>query len=164
MLLQLQEELPDSYEGQRGTTLVYQSESGIHPSFRNAQVGMSSVMMAVVSLLLLIACVNVANLFLARARERRREMGIRMSMGAGRGRILQQLFTESVVFSLLAGLAGVGLAYLVTGILSRVQLPIDGPFDFEVGIDNTVLLFTLAVSICSRIDLRFGSRSSSGAF
>ena len=149
MLLQLQEELPDSYEGQRGTTLVYQSESGIHPSFRNAQVGMSSVMMAVVSLLLLIACVNVANLFLARARERRREMGIRMSMGAGRGRILQQLFTESVVFSLLAGLAGVGLAYLVTGILSRVQLPIDGPFDFEVGIDNTVLLFTLAVSIAA---------------
>ena len=149
MLLQLQEELPDSYEGQRGTTLVYQSESGIHPSFRNAQVGMSSVMMAVVSLLLLIACVNVANLFLARARERRREMGIRMSMGAGRGRILQQLFTESVVFSLLAGLAGVGLAYLVTGILSRVQLPIDGPFDFKVGIDNTVLLFTLAVSIAA---------------
>ena len=108
-----------------------------------------SVMMVVVSLLLLIACVNVANLFLARARERRREMGIRMSMGAGRGRILQQLFTESVVFSLLAGLAGVGLAYLVTGILSRVQLPIDGPFDFEVGIDNTVLLFTLAVSIAA---------------
>jgi len=117
--------------------------------FRNAQVGMSTVMMAVVSLLLLIACVNVANLFLARARERRREMGIRISLGAGRHRILQQLFTESLVFSLLAGLAGVGLAYFVTGILSRIQLPIDGPFAFAVNIDSTVLLFTLGVSIAA---------------
>ena len=149
MLLQLRDELPDSYDGQRGTTLVYQSEAGIHPTFRNAQVGMSTVMMAVVSLLLLIACVNVANLFLARARERRREMGVRISLGAGRGRILQQLFTESLVFSLLAGIAGVGLAYVVTGILARIQLPIDGPFDFVVQIDSTVLLFTLAVSIAA---------------
>ena len=149
MLLQFKEELPDAYEGQRGTTLVYQSEAGIHPMFRNAQVGMSTVMMAVVSLLLLIACVNVANLFLARARERRREMGIRLSLGAGRRRILQQLFTESLVFSLLAGLAGVGLAYLVTGVLSRIQLPIDGPFAFTVDIDSTVLLFTLGVSIAA---------------
>ncbi len=149
MLLQFKEELPDAYEGQRGTTLIYQSEAGIHPMFRNAQVGMSTVMMAVVSLLLLIACVNVANLFLARARERRREMGIRLSLGAGRSRILQQLFTESLVFSLLAGLAGVGLAYLVTGVLSRIQLPIDGPFAFTVGIDSTVLLFTLGVSIAA---------------
>jgi predicted permease len=149
MLLQFKEELPDSYEGQRGHTLVYQSEAGIHPTFRGAQVGMSTVMMAVVSLLLLIACVNVANLFLARARERRREMGIRLSLGAGRRRILQQLMTESMVFSLLAGFAGVGLAYLVVGILTRIQLPIDGPFDFAVDINSTVLLFTLVVSMAA---------------
>jgi len=149
MLVQLREELPDSYEGQAGTTLVLQSEAGIHPSFRSAQVGMSSVIMAVVSLLLLIACLNVANLFLTRARERRREMGIRISLGAGRRVILQQLFTESLVFSLLAGVAGVGLAYLVTGALSRVQLPIDGPFAFDVQVDRTVLLFTLGVSVAA---------------
>ncbi len=147
MLLQLREELPDAYEGQRGTTLVYQSEAGIHPTFRSAQLGMSTVMMVVVSLLLLIACVNVANLFLARARERRREMGIRISLGAGRRRILQQLFTESLLFSLLAGIAGVGLAVLVTRVLSRIRLPIDGPFSFDVEIDTTVLAFTMGVSI-----------------
>ena len=147
MLLELRDELPDDYDGQRGTTLVYQSEAGIHPMFRSAQVGLSTVMMAVVSLLLLIACVNVANLFLARARERRREMGIRLSLGAGRRRLLQQLFTESLTFSLLAGVSGVGLAVLVTRILSRVQLPIDGPFSIDFSVDSTVLLFTLGVSV-----------------
>ncbi len=149
MLLQFKEELPDSYEGQRGTTLVYQSEAGIHPIFRDAQVSMSTVMMAVVSLLLLIACVNVANLFLARARERRSEMGIRISLGAGRRRILQQLLTESLLFSLAAGVVGVGLAYLVTGILARIRLPIDFPFALTIDIDGTVLLFTLGVSMAA---------------
>ncbi len=147
LLLQLKEDLPKDYEGQRGTTLVYQSEVGIHPTFRSAQIGMSTVMMVVVSLLLLIACVNVANLFLARARERRREMGIRISLGAGRRRLLQQLLTESLLFSLLAGMAGVGLAHLVTRVLSGIQLPFDGPFSFDVDIDTTVLVFTLGVSL-----------------
>jgi predicted permease len=147
MLLQLQEELPDSYAGQEGTTLVLQNEAGIHPTFRSAQVGMSTVMMVVVALLLLIACVNVANLFLARARDRRREMGIRLSLGAGRRRIVQQLLTESLVFSVLAGVAGLGLAKAATRFLSDFRLPIDGPWSFNVEMNDTVLVFTLVISL-----------------
>lgn len=147
MLAQLREELPDSYEDQLGTTAVLQSEAGIHPSFGNAQNRMSSVMMAVVGLLLLIACVNVANLFLARARDRQREMGIRLSMGAGRGRIVQQLLTESVLFSFIAGIAGLGLAYLATKSLAAFRPPIDGPWAFGVEMDSTVLGFTFAISV-----------------
>jgi len=148
-LLGLKDELPGSYESQLGTTLVFQNDAGIHPSFKNAQMGMSAVMMVVVGLLLLIACVNVANLFLVRARERRREMGIRLSLGAGGRRIIQQLLTESLVFSLLAGLVGLGVAKVAMGALGRFQLPIDGPFAFDFSMDNRVLLFTLAISVAA---------------
>jgi len=146
-LLQLREEFPDHYQEQLGSTLVLQNQAGIHPMFRNAQVGMSAVMMVVVGLLLLLACVNVANLFLVRARERRREMGIRLSLGAGGRRIIQQLLTESVVFSLIGGLVGLGVAKVAMGALGRFQPPIDGPFLIDVSMDNTVLLFTLVISV-----------------
>ena len=151
VLLQLKEEYPDDYEHQIGTTLVPQSQAGLDPSVRNAQVGMSAVMLAVVALLLLIACVNVANLFLARARERRREMGIRLSLGASAPRIVRQLLTESIVFSLLAGLVGLGLAQITVRFLSRIRPPVDGPWSFTVDMDHTVLLFTLGVSVAAGI-------------
>lgn len=150
-LAQLREEFPDDYEGQLGHTLVLQSEAGIHPTFRNAQLGMSAVIMVVVALLLLVACVNVANLFLVRARERRREMGIRLSLGASRRAIVQQLLTESLVFSMLAGLSGLGLAHVATGLLSGIRPPMDGPWAFQVQLDNSVLLFTLIVSVATGI-------------
>jgi predicted permease len=150
-LTQLREELPDAYEDQIGTTLVPQMEAGIHPSFRNAQVGMSAVIMAVVSLLLLIACLNVANLFLVRARERRKEIGIRLSLGAGRVRVVRQLLTESLVLSTLAGLVAVGLASVAGKLLSNIRPPMDGPWHFAVEMDSRVLLFTVAVSLVTGV-------------
>jgi predicted permease len=149
MLSVLREEYPDQYDTQRGHTLVLQNDAGIHPFLGSAQKRMSAVMMVVVGLLLLIACVNVANLFLARARDRRREMGIRISMGAGRRRIVQQLMTESLLFSVIAGAAGVGLARIAIRSLAAFQPPIDGPFVIDVSIDSTVLAFTAAVSLAA---------------
>ena len=150
-LARLKEELPDSYQDQVGIVLVPQMDAGIHPMFRSAQVKLSAVIMAVVSLLLLIACVNVANLFLVRARERRREMGIRLSLGAGRMRVVRQLLTESLLFSALAGLAGLGLAQLAVRVLSNIRPPLDGPWHFAVEMDDRVLLFTFAVSMIAGV-------------
>ncbi|MEM1180186.1 MAG: ABC transporter permease [Acidobacteriota bacterium] len=147
LLAELLAEFPDAYRGQLGTTLITLSEAGLHPSFRHGALGLGAVLMGVVTLLLAIACLNVANLFLARAGERRREMGIRLSLGAGRRSILRQLLTESLLFSLLAGALGVGLAHAVTTALAAIELPVDGPFAFGIGVDATVLLFTLAVSV-----------------
>jgi len=151
VLSALRDEYPEDYDDQIGHTLVLQNDAGIHPSFRNAQMGMSTVIMVVVGLLLLIACVNVANLFLARARERRREMAIRLSLGASRSRIVQQLLTESVMFGAVAGIAGLGLAYAALGVVGQIRPPIDGPWHFNVQMDRTVLLFTLGISVLTGV-------------
>ncbi len=150
LLAGLREDHPDQY-GNSGIVLVRQADAGIHPSMRDAQVGMSTVIMAVVGLLLLVACVNVANLFLARAGERRKEMGIRLSLGARRGRIVRQLLTESVVFSLLAGGAGVVLAWAAIRVGNSIRLPVDIPVSFDLALDPPVLAFTATVALLTGV-------------
>jgi putative ABC transport system permease protein len=142
----LREEFPGNYADSE-ILLVPQTEAGMAPQFRSAQVGLSTVVMVVVGLLLLIACVNVANLFFARARERRQEMGIRLSLGAGRGRIVRQLLTESLVFASIAGGLGIGLAYLAIEAANGIQLPSPFPIVFDFALDAPVLGFALAVTL-----------------
>ncbi len=149
-MLQMREAYRDHYEDS-GIHLVPQREAGIHPMFRSAQVGMSAVTMAVVAFLLLIACINVANLFLARASERRKEMGIRLSLGARRGRIISQLLTESLLFAAVAGVAGLAFAYGAIAIGNSLSLPIDVPVDFDLRLDRTVLMFTAALALATGV-------------
>ena len=143
---------PDDYKVS-GITLVLQSEAGIHPMFKSAQVGLSAVIMAVVIMLLLIACVNVANLMLARARDRAREMAVRLSIGAQRSVLIRQLLTESLVLAAIAGGAGLVVAWWAIGIANRVSGSISAPVDLapDLRISPTVLFFTLAVSLVTGI-------------
>jgi putative ABC transport system permease protein len=97
-------------------------------------------------LVLLIACTNVANLLLGRALAREKEFSIRLAMGAGRGQILQQLVTESMLLSLIAGAVGIGLAYLGVKSLPAL-LPADFPTINEIEMNGPVLAVTLAVSV-----------------
>ncbi|MCC7324507.1 MAG: ABC transporter permease, partial [Gemmatimonadaceae bacterium] len=103
---------PDNY-AKSGTAVIFNSDAGVHPSLRGAQVGLAAVILGVVAILLLLACVNVSNLFLARARDRAREMAVRLAIGASRGQLLRQLMVESLVFALLSG--GVGMLVAVVG-------------------------------------------------
>jgi len=146
LLAQLRSEYPDEYEN-AGIHLVLQSKAGIHPSFRDAQVGLSVVAMAVVGILLLIACSNVANLFLARARSRDREMAIRLSLGAGRGAIARQLLTESLVFAGAAGLAALAVAWWAASLANGIALPTDVDFRPDLRLSPAVLVFTLGASV-----------------
>jgi predicted permease len=146
LLPALAAEYPDDYRGSEWR-LVAQNSAGIHPTIRNAQVGLSAVVMAVVVLLLLIACVNVANLFLARARDRWREMAVRLSLGARRAVIVRQLLTESLVFAAVAGAAGLLIAWWCMSLLNRIQLPMDVTISANLTLSVPVLLFTIAATV-----------------
>jgi putative ABC transport system permease protein len=114
------------------------------------------VLAGAVAFVLLIACVNVANLLLARTATREREMAIRLAIGAGRGRLVRQLLTESVVLALLGGVGGALFAWVgVRGLRSlattMLRMDLGNNLQFprldDIGVDPTVLAFTLAVSV-----------------
>jgi predicted permease len=106
------------------------------------------ILLAAVGVVLLIACGNVANLFLVRAEGRQQELAMRAALGASRGRITRALLAESVVLALAGGLVGVALAWASIRLL-RTMAPAELPRVDEIGIDLTVLAFTLAVSVLS---------------
>ncbi|HUF48070.1 MAG TPA: ABC transporter permease [Vicinamibacterales bacterium] len=108
------------------------------------------VLAGAVAFVLLIACANVANLLLARASTREREVALRSAIGAGRGRIVRQLLTESVVLGSVGGLVGLGLAWLLLRTLIGLA-PATLPRLDAIGIDGRLVLFSAAVSMLTGI-------------
>jgi predicted lysophospholipase L1 biosynthesis ABC-type transport system permease subunit len=97
-------------------------------------------------LVLLIACANVANLMLARATDRHKEIAIRLSLGASRLRIIQQLLTESLVLALAAGGLGFGLSVYIMHLASQLYMPFPIPVSYDLSVDWHALIFTLVVT------------------
>jgi len=108
------------------------------------------ILMGAVALLLLMACGNLANLLLARATGREGELAVRTALGAGRGRLVRQVFTEVLLLGVVGGVLGLVLArWGTTALLSLV--PSSLPRQSEIGVDGTVLLFTLAAVLLSTL-------------
>jgi predicted permease len=127
---------------------------GLHDEFtwltgRNLRLSLI-VLFAAVSFVLLICCVNVANLLLGRALVRQREMAIRAALGSGRGRLLRQLLTESLLLSLIASVAGAGLAAAAVYYF-RVARPIEMPPGTRLDLNAPVLAFTAFLSVVTAL-------------
>lgn len=110
-----------------------------------------AMLMTLAICLLLVACANVAGLLLSRSRARSREIAVRLAIGAGRARLIEQLLVESLMIALLGGALGVVIAYGAVQFFNQIPLPTDLPIALHADLDRRVLFFTLAVSLVSTI-------------
>jgi putative ABC transport system permease protein len=148
---QMEQEFPVDNKG-RGATLLPMAQSTLQPGFRDQVVIVGALLMIIVGVVLLIACANVANLLLARATRRRREIAVRLSLGASRGRLVRQLLTESVILAVLGGLVGLLVAFWARDVIVTQFLPQQGRVPLPL--DSRVLLFT--GGICLLTGILFG--------
>ncbi|HEV3469184.1 MAG TPA: ABC transporter permease [Pyrinomonadaceae bacterium] len=145
---QLGREHPETDEGQKITLMP---PGFIVPQLRGAVLSFAAVLMGVVGLVLLLACVNLANLLLARAQGRRREIAICLAMGAGRFRLVRQLLTESAVLALAGGAVGLLLAVWILDLVAAFKPPIDIPVWIDLAVDWRVMLFALGASLLTSL-------------
>ncbi len=141
---QLEQEFPETNRG-KGVSL--ETTETLPGKERRKVVVFMSMLMIVVGLVLLIACANVAGIFLARAAARSKEIAIRTALGASRFRIIRQLLTESMMLFLIGGIAGVIVGVWTTSLLFAFKPSGGLQFSLEIGLDWSVLIFTLLVSL-----------------
>jgi len=120
---------------------------------RGPVIGFAAVLTGLAGMVLLLACVNLAGILLARAADRRKEVSVRLALGAPRWRLIRQLLAESVLLSTAGAAAGILVAAWLLGLLHAFRMPMDIPFA-TAAIDTRVLLFTLA--LCVATALLFG--------
>ncbi|MCP4664151.1 MAG: FtsX-like permease family protein, partial [bacterium] len=143
-------EYPETNE-ERGVNLVPTRDVVINPSFDGPVFSAATVLMIVVALVLLIACSNLANLFLAQASDRRKEIALRLALGSGRGRLIRQLLTESLLISFISGLGSLLFATWTARLLVGFRPPIPVPMALDLGVDQRVLGFTLLLAVVTGV-------------
>ena len=149
---QLEQAFPNDNKG-RSAGAVPLLQARLNPQGIDGDGGgvvqISMILMTVVGIVLLIACANIANLLLARANKRRREIAVRLALGANRWRLIRQLLTESTLLSLLGAGLGLLLAQWLLGALIGADLPLPLPVGEELSLDGRVLSFTAALAVAT---------------
>lgn len=135
----------------RSVALTPLADAAVGVNNRSQVVRAGGLMMGVVSLVLLIACVNLANLLLAQAARREKEIGLRAALGASQGRVMRQLLTETFVLAILSGVVGLAIAYGGRAALWSFRPPFILDGDIDLSFDSHVLFFTLSMALLTAV-------------
>lgn len=138
-------------EANEGMSIRVTAPGLIIPDLRAGVVSFSWALMGLVVLVLLIACTNLAGLLLARATDRRKEIAIRLAMGAKRLRLIRQLLTESILLAAAGGAIGLVFASWLVNLLLTFRPPLDFPLTIELSLDWRVIVFSFVVSLATGV-------------
>ena len=144
---QLKQTAPNDWRGSDTFTLIPTREIILHPELDRVLYPAAGLLFTVVGLVLLVVCANLASFLLARAVDRRKEIAVRLALGATRGRLVTQLLTETLLLGALGGLGGLAFAAVTGKILTTANLPLPLPITLALGLDVGALLFATAVAL-----------------
>ena len=146
----LREAYPD-VNSDRSFRILSEKSVAISPELDQGMEMGAAFLLVVVGLVLLLACTNLATFLLARGTERRKEIAMRLALGAGRRQLIQQLLTETILLGVAGGFLGLFLAHLTLSVVVAYQPPIPVSLNVDLGLDRTVFLFTLGISTLAGI-------------
>jgi predicted permease len=141
----LEAEYPQTNEFERVAVLAT-NDVALNPDFDSTVAPAGLVLLGAVGLVLLVACANLANMMLSRSSARGRELAVRHTLGAGSGRLMRQLLTESMLLAVTGGIAAMGLAFGLARVIARLQPPLPIDLALDISPDWRVLVFTLLVA------------------
>ncbi len=135
----------------RMVSVIAEHEGRVFPAAKGIVLGFLGMLFAVITLVLLVACANVASLLLARGEARRQEFAVRAALGAGRGRLIRQLLMESGLIGMGGAVVGFAIAHVLCRLLTRFQPPIPIPMTFSLQPDARVLAFAIAIGFATSL-------------
>jgi predicted permease len=145
------EEYPSNWNAESGIILVPTEDVILWPQIDGFIRAAAWLLMGVVGLVLFLACINLASFLLARAADRRREIAVRLALGATRSGLVGQLLAETVILGLLGGAAGVAVGIWLLRLLLAADLPLPVPLELDLSLDGRVVGFTLAISLVAGV-------------
>ena len=142
---------PDEWSVHNGMKLWPLNEVAVSPMVDSVIVPAASALMVVVGLVLIVACANLASFLLAQARDRQREIAIRLAIGANRGALVRQLLVESLILAVAGGALGILISSVGLRLLLSAKLPLPLPITLDVGVDFKILTFALGASVAAGV-------------